>query len=217
MTLLFLLPWKWGAAKLRRPAASSAAVADWRVRAAGVFPGKRYEVMGDGSAWAEAAAGECASAERQSEQAAAGAVAGSDSAAGGGSGSAGAPHAGGLKEWDRLSGELRELGLISQIDRAAFAVYCQAYGRWVRAEERMAELGDEGLVETAPSGYRQMSVWLQISNRATDQMKSFLAEFGMTPSARSRVTPSTRRQRDLFDAQDGEDDTGGGGPQRFFT
>ena len=42
-----------------------------------------------------------------------------------------------------------------------------------------------------------MSAWLQISNRAVDQMHKFAVEFGMTPSARSRVQPNP--QLDLFD------------------
>ena len=105
-----------------------------------------------------------------------------------------------LEEWNRISGELEALGLISQIDRAALSVYCQAYGRWVQCEKKLTELGEKGMVETTPSGYKQQGTWLQISNRAVEQMKSFLVEFGMTPSARSRVTPSSP-QGDLFDEQ----------------
>jgi P27 family predicted phage terminase small subunit len=92
------------------------------------------------------------------------------------------------EEWGRLGGEMIRLGLISNLDRAAFAVYCQAYARWVRAEEKLKELGDDSLVETSPNGYKQMSVQLQISNRAVDQMHKFMCEFGMTPSARTRFT-----------------------------
>lgn len=100
------------------------------------------------------------------------------------------------REWARISKELRMLGLVSQIDRAALAVYCQAYARWAQAEAKIAEMngadekGEAGLIGYTPSGYQQMSVWLQISNRAVEQMHKALCEFGMTPSARSRVTPS---------------------------
>ncbi len=47
-------------------------------------------------------------------------------------------------------------------DRASLAAYCQAYGRWATAERAIAEMGKRDLVRYA-------------------------AEFGMTPSARSRI------------------------------
>lgn len=99
-------------------------------------------------------------------------------------------------EWLRISPVLLELGLISKLDMAALAVYCQAYARWRQAERKIAQLnaadpeGEAGLIGTTPSGYKQMSTWLQISNRSVETMYKFLCEFGMTPSARSRVTPS---------------------------
>lgn len=116
------------------------------------------------------------------------------------------------KEWRRISKELKLLGLVSKLDRAALAAYCQAWGRWVQAEKKLKELDEKGLVETTPSGYKQMGVWLQISNRALDQMKSFMAEFGMSPSSRSRVTASP--QLDMF--PDGDSD-GEKKPGRFFS
>lgn len=111
-------------------------------------------------------------------------------------------------EWRRITVELEKLGLISQIDRAALAVYCQAYGRWVQAENKLKELGEDGIVDETPSGYKQIGVWLQVSNRAVEQMHKFQAEFGMTPSARSRVTPSNP-QGELFPDESK-------GPGRFF-
>ncbi len=100
------------------------------------------------------------------------------------------------KEWRRITPLLEDLGLIAKIDRAALAVYCQAYAKWRQAEIKIGELNEKdpvkmpGSIGVTPSGYEQMSVWLQISNRAVEQMHKFLCEFGMTPSARSRVTPS---------------------------
>lgn len=116
------------------------------------------------------------------------------------------------REWRRISKELELLGLVTKIDRAALAAYCQAWGRWVFAEKKLKELGDSGLVETTPSGYKQMGAWLQISNRALDQMKSFMAEFGMSPSARSRVTASPQMSLALDD-----DNSQQKSPGRFFS
>lgn len=111
------------------------------------------------------------------------------------------------REWKRITVELEKLGLVAQIDRAALAVYCQAYGRWVQAELKLKELakadehGERGMIDTTPSGYKQMGVWLQISNRAVDQMEKFLSHFGMSPSSRSRVTVNP--QQSLFDDEPG--------------
>ena len=50
--------------------------------------------------------------------------------------------------------------------------------------------GDKGRIWDTPSGYKQISVPMQIRNRALEMMAKFLAEFGMSPAARSRVTAS---------------------------
>jgi P27 family predicted phage terminase small subunit len=99
-------------------------------------------------------------------------------------------------EWTRIVTHLEQLGLISQIDRAALSAYCQAWGRWVDVEGKIAELNKKdkqhlaGLIGDTPSGYKQISVLLQISNRCVEQMEKFLSHFGMSPAARSRVTAS---------------------------
>jgi len=99
-------------------------------------------------------------------------------------------------EWKRITKHLRVLGLISQIDMAMLTGYCAAWGDYVWAEKRIAALnvedptGERGRIWDTPSGYKQISVLQQIKNRALDQLKSFAAEFGMSPAARSRVTAS---------------------------
>ena len=92
-------------------------------------------------------------------------------------------------EWKRLARTLNRIGLLSQLDRAALAGYCQAYGRWVEAEKRLAET--PVLLKT-PSGYVQPSPWLAIANKNLELMHKFMAEIGMTPSSRSRVTVTDR-------------------------
>lgn len=107
------------------------------------------------------------------------------------------------KEWKRISVELEKLGLVSRLDRAALAAYCTAWAEAVHCEKKIDAMnaadpnGEAGLVSYTPSGYVQMSVWVQIRNRAYDRMMKFAAEFGMSPSARSRVTPSDNAQLGL--------------------
>jgi P27 family predicted phage terminase small subunit len=87
-------------------------------------------------------------------------------------------------EWKRLAGALSEIGLLTQIDRTVLAAYCQAYGRWVEAERRLAETPP--LLKT-PAGYVQVSPWVTISNKQVELMTRLMAELGLTPSARSRL------------------------------
>ena len=93
-------------------------------------------------------------------------------------------------EWDRLTPHLAKLGLITQLDRATVALYCFWWGVGEVARRRMIELGTDGLVDSTPSGYKQMSAWMQVAAKADGECKSHLLQLGMTPSARSRVTAS---------------------------
>jgi len=126
------------------------------------------------------------------------------------------------KEWSRITPELERYGLVSKLDRTALALYCQAYARWVWAEQQMARdqalaaqrradaeakgevyLGGDGLTVMTPSGHMTYSPHWVIGNKAQQQVKDFLAQFGMSPSSRSAVAPSSVRQRDLFPDDDG--------------
>ncbi len=89
------------------------------------------------------------------------------------------------KEWRRLAGCLHKMGVLTTVDRAALAAYCQAYGRWVEAEEKLQE---SSLLYKTPSGYVQQSPWLGIVNKQLELMARFMVEMGMTPAARSRVS-----------------------------
>ncbi len=88
-------------------------------------------------------------------------------------------------EWDRVVPELRAARLLTKLDRAALAAYCVAYGRWVEAELKLRELG---VIVKAPSGFPMLSPYLLVANKALEQMQKALAEFGMSPSSRVRVT-----------------------------
>jgi P27 family predicted phage terminase small subunit len=88
------------------------------------------------------------------------------------------------REWRRVAAVLHAMGVLTLIDRAALAAYCQAYGRWVDAEQR---LGETPMLVRTPSGYVQQSPWLGIANKQMELMGRYLVELGMTPAARSRV------------------------------
>lgn len=83
-----------------------------------------------------------------------------------------------------MGGELARMGVVTVVDRAALAAYCQAWSRWVDSEAQVARLGT--IVKTA-NGNLIQNPYLAVANRAMEQMTRLAAEFGMTPSSRSRV------------------------------
>ncbi|MGM0583283.1 MAG: phage terminase small subunit P27 family [Pseudomonadota bacterium] len=87
-------------------------------------------------------------------------------------------------EWERLVEVLEETGVLTSADQGALAAYCQAYGRWVEAERRLAET--PALLKT-PAGYLQISPWMTVANKQMELMARFMGELGLTPAARSRL------------------------------
>lgn len=98
-----------------------------------------------------------------------------------------------IEEWQRVSAELFNVGLLSVIDRSALAAYCQVYGRWVQAERGLAALAKldpvyAGLLHVAGNGALTQHPLVGTANKAAADMVRYAGEFGMTPSARSRIT-----------------------------
>lgn len=88
------------------------------------------------------------------------------------------------KEWRRMSKVLEDLGILSEIDRSAFAGYCQAYARWKEAEEFITK---HGTIVKTPSGYWQQVPQVSIAQTYLKLMYRFCEQFGLTPSSRSRI------------------------------
>ena len=102
------------------------------------------------------------------------------------------------REWERMSNRLDSLGLLTEVDGSAFAGYCQSYSRWKQAEEFVTK---HGFVIKTPSGYLQQIPHVAIAQTYLKCMQKFCEEFGMTPSARSRLSGEDNS---------GEDDSMGG-------
>ncbi|MCM8710858.1 phage terminase small subunit P27 family [Clostridium sp. SYSU_GA19001] len=88
------------------------------------------------------------------------------------------------KEWRRMSKQLEAMGILTEIDMAAFAGYCQAYARWKEAEEFITK---HGTIVKTPSGYWQQVPQVSIAQTYLKIMNRFCEQFGLTPSARSRI------------------------------
>ena len=99
-------------------------------------------------------------------------------------------------EWRRIAPELTRLGLLTPLDRAAFAAYCASYARWVKVEMRLLK---KGILAEGARGQRIASPLLWISTSAMKQMLKFGVEFGLTPSSRSRLVGMAPDKGDWLD------------------
>ena len=88
------------------------------------------------------------------------------------------------KEWRRLAKKMELMGVLTEVDMAAFAGYCQAYARWKEAEEFITQ---HGTMVRTPNGYLQQVPQVSIAQTNMKIMLKFCEQFGLTPSARSRI------------------------------
>ena len=100
------------------------------------------------------------------------------------------------EEWARLAPSLIAMGVLTEHDKVAFAGYCQAYARWREAEEWMAT---HTTVMQTKSGYLQQVPQVSIAASNLKLMQSLGAEFGLTPSSRSRIFAGMEEKKDAED------------------
>ena len=101
------------------------------------------------------------------------------------------------KEWQRLSKELAELGLLTGLDRDMLAAYCQAHALWVEA---VSSIERYGTMVKSPNGFPMQSPYVAVANKQVDIMVRIAAEFGMTPSSRTRIRVGDKPPEDPFEA-----------------
>lgn len=99
----------------------------------------------------------------------------------------------GKKEWDGMAKVFFDQGLLSQVDKAALASYCQLYGRWAQAE---TDLNNSTLLIKTTSGNIIQNPLLGIANTALKLMNKCLLEFGMTPASRSKVSAKKSKKKE---------------------
>ena len=109
------------------------------------------------------------------------------------------------EEWGRMSIILESLGILTQVDQAAFAGYCQSYAKWVRAEKFLKEHGTTYRIPKKDKDGKVVSVYIApfpevaIAKSSLEQVRQFCSEFGLTPSSRSRISLPKESNEDLID------------------
>ena len=98
------------------------------------------------------------------------------------------------EEWNRLCKNLFELGILTDLDVTPFASYCQAYARWREAEEFISQ---HGTIVKTKTGYWQQVPQVSIAHQNQKIMMQAAAEFGLTPSARSRIIAGDKNKAEV--------------------
>lgn len=88
-------------------------------------------------------------------------------------------------EYKRTARMLVNLRVMTEADRVALAAYAHQYAKWLEAERMVQE---QGAVLISDKGGAYINPWQNIANGALKTMRSLMAEFGMTPASRTRIS-----------------------------
>ena len=95
-------------------------------------------------------------------------------------------------EWARVVPVLHETGVLTTLDGGRLADYCMTHSLAIKATRRYQR---EGLVIRSPQGIKAHPA-VAIAKDARAQARILAAEFGLTPSGRSRVSVPEKRPSD---------------------
>jgi P27 family predicted phage terminase small subunit len=94
----------------------------------------------------------------------------------------------GRREWKRVVPELMRLGILSVVDVASLQGYCASYARALEADRHVKRMG---LTIATKTGFFVQNPAVSIARLAWQAQRQFAAEFGLTPSARTRIEMPT--------------------------
>ena len=75
------------------------------------------------------------------------------------------------EEWKRLSEKLNQMGVLTEVDRSAFAAYCQSYARWKEAQDH---INSEGATYETENGMQRPNPWVAIPSSVIIQLARIL-------------------------------------------
>ena len=98
----------------------------------------------------------------------------------------------GRKAWEQNAQMLKDAGVLKTIDRAALTQLCDAMGTYADAHAAIAK---SGYFIKSPNGMPMLSPAVYLRNGASATVQKLLAEFGMTPSSRTKVGSDKPKKR----------------------
>lgn len=103
-----------------------------------------------------------------------------------------------LAEWNRISDELYNLGILTDLDRTAMELYCLYYSEYCMAKDQLKEPND--YMFTTEKGYESVSPYVRLKNEAAMQIMKLGVKLGLTPSDRAdmKVEPVKPKEKGYF-------------------
>lgn len=87
--------------------------------------------------------------------------------------------------WDELCEMLMEAGVMTNVDQPALRLLCETYAQWIEANTQLTKVG---LLIKGKDGGAVTSPYFHIADKLAKRVAACLADFGMNPSARTRVS-----------------------------
>ncbi len=97
-----------------------------------------------------------------------------------------------FQEWNDICCQLEKMELLSTTDGRSLELYCLAYSKYRDAESKVKKHGDVLLL--GANKHPMVSPYYTAMNRYSDDLRKWLIEFGLTPSARSRMRVTVDRK-----------------------
>jgi P27 family predicted phage terminase small subunit len=91
-------------------------------------------------------------------------------------------------EWRRLAPRLHAVGLLTEVDGLALAMLCEAFAQYMAAK---TVVDGEGLLLVSEKGNSYQHPAAGLMTQARGELMKWAREFGMTPSARTRIVVDT--------------------------
>jgi P27 family predicted phage terminase small subunit len=91
----------------------------------------------------------------------------------------------GRAKWKELCPKLAALGVLSDLDLPALAMWCGAWASYVKASRTLSAQGE---VIVDRNGASRKSPWLAVQRAAIETMAGIGSQFGMTPSSRASLS-----------------------------
>ena len=106
-------------------------------------------------------------------------------------------NAGARKHWRRLAPQLIEAGLLTGLDLDMLGSLCSSLAM---IDAASAAIATEGATIVTVTGQRKVNPWVTIRNVEQRSLAAQASEFGLSPSARSRIKAPPARKADNFGA-----------------